>query len=74
MHLKFTQMIETRSCSLPSKGTGSGSEFPLDFVTQPPNPCTRLLVLLAGMTREELLAFFEDVLVFSVTFKSTANH
>ena len=68
MHSKFIPTTERKQRSPSSKDTGSGSGFPSGFVMQLPSLCARLPVWLTGMTWEELLAFFDDVLLFSPTF------
>ena len=44
MRLKFIPMTERKQHSLPSKGTGSGSEFHLGFAMQRHSLCVRLQV------------------------------
>ena len=68
VHLKFIQTTDSKHYSLPSKDIGSGSEFPSGLCNAAPFFERQIASLLTGMTWEELLAFFDDVLVFSPTF------
>ena len=67
MHLRSTGMTERKQPFLQNKVTGNGSVFLLDCNVAP-FFVHQIASLLVGMTWQELLAFFNDVLDFSNTF------
>ena len=68
MRSKFTLMTGRKQVSLQSKGHWQWKRVPFGLCNAAPFFVRQIASLLAGMTWEELLAFFDDVLIFGATF------